>query len=236
VFAVALVGSDGAGKTTVTRRVGASLPFPAKTIYMGVNLDMHEPMLPTTRLILELKRAMGRRPDLVAASSGVNAGPRIARRATASSQIASIAKMLNWVAEEWFRQAIAWYHARLRGRVVVFDRHFFADYYAYDVAPGAAGRSLASRFHGQVLRRAYPKPDLFVFLDAPPEVLLARQGEGTLEFLERRRRDYLALRDVVRDFVVVDANRPADEVAQDVVHIITRFHATRNGTPGEDQP
>ena len=220
MFTVALVGSDGAGKTTISRRVVTLLPFPVKTIYMGVNLDMNEPMLPTTRLLLEAKRVLGRRPDMVAASSGLGAAPRM-------TGIKSAAKMVNWIAEEWFRQLIAWYHSKLRRRVVVFDRHFFADYYAYDVAASGTRRSLASRLHGQILRHAYPKPDLFIYLDAPPEVLLARRGEGTLEFLERRRAEYLQIRDVVRHFVVVDANRPVDEVAQEVTRIVTSFHDTR---------
>jgi thymidylate kinase len=226
VFTVALVGSDGSGKTTITRRVGTSMPFPVKTMYMGVNLEMNEAMLPTTRLALELKRALGRRPDMVAASSGVTAAPARRRSGGAAAGIKSVVKIANWVAEEWFRQLLAWYHSKLRGRVVLFDRHFFADYYAYDVAPAAQPRSLASRMHGGILRHAYPKPDLFIFLDAPPAVLLARKGEGTLEFLERRRREYLQLGDVVRQFVVVDADRPPDEVADEVGQIITRFYDT----------
>jgi thymidylate kinase len=231
VFTVAIVGSDGAGKTTISRRVAASLPFSVKTMYMGVNLEMHEPMLPTTRLVLEVKRALGKRPDMVAALSGVGSEPRAgARSRGVTAAVKSSVKIANWVAEEWFRQLIAWYHSKLRHRVVIFDRHFFADYYAYDVAPGAKRRPLASRVHGQILQRAYPKPDLFVYLDASPEVLLARKGEGTLEFLERRRREYLELRGVVRNFVVVDADRPADEVAEDVVRIITGFRETGNAS------
>jgi thymidylate kinase len=228
MFSVALVGSDGAGKTTISRRVVTLLPFPVKTIYMGVNLDMGEPMLPTTRLLLEAKRVLGRRPDMVAASSGLGADPPAGRRTGgASAAVKSTAKMVNWIAEEWFRQMIAWYHSKLRRRVVVFDRHFFADYYAYDVAASGTRRSLPSRLHGQILRHGYPKPDLFIYLDAPPEVLLARRGEGTLEFLERRRAEYLQIRDVVPHFVVVDANRPVDEVAQEVSRIVIGFHETR---------
>jgi thymidylate kinase len=222
------VGSDGSGKTTISRRIATSLPFPVKTMYMGVNLDMNEPMLPTTRLILETKRAMGRRPDMVAAWSGpIAESPVAGHTEGASARVKSAAKVFNWVAEEWFRQLIAWYHSKLRRRVVVFDRHFFADYYANDVAAAPTRRPFASRLHGLILRHAYPKPDLFIYLDASPEVLLARRGEGTLEFLERRRREYLQIRAVVPHFEVVDADRPADEVAEDVGRIIARFHESR---------
>jgi thymidylate kinase len=235
VFTIAIVGSDGSGKTTISRRVATALPFPVKTMYMGVNLEMREPMLPTTRLVLEVKRALGKRPDMVAALSGVGAAPA-GSAGGVKAELKSSVKIANWVAEEWFRQLIAWYHSKLRGRVVIFDRHFFADYYAYDVEPGATRRPLASRVHGQILRRAYPKPDLFIYLDASPEVLLARKGEGTLEFLERRRREYLELRGVVRNFAVVDAERSADEVADDVVRLITGFHATGDAREPERLP
>ena len=97
--------------------------------------------------------------------------------------------------------------------MVVFDRHFFADYHAYDVE-GGARLPLSRRIHGFVLARAYPKPDLVVYLDAPGEVLLARQGEGDVAALERRRGDYLRLADVAPHCVTVDATQPTDDVVR----------------------
>src|SRR5439155_10211002 len=58
-FTVALIGPDGAGKTTVSRRIEQSLPVPVKYIYMGVNTDASNVMLPTTRAIHALKRLRG---------------------------------------------------------------------------------------------------------------------------------------------------------------------------------
>ncbi|MGH3032204.1 MAG: hypothetical protein ACRDNE_15865, partial [Gaiellaceae bacterium] len=109
-----------------------------------------------------------------------------------------------------------------RGAIVVFDRHFFADYYVYDVVRNG-NRSLARRIHGFALRRFYPRPDLVIYLDAPAETLLARKGEGTLESLARRRREYLELAPILDHFHVVDASRPIDEVTDDVVRLIGTF-------------
>ena len=97
---------------------------------------------------------------------------------------------------------------RSAGIVVVFDRHFFADYHAYDV-DGERRLPLSRRIHGYLLAKAYPKPDLVVYLDAPADVLLARKGEGSAELLEQRRDDYLALGEVTPDFAVVDATHAA---------------------------
>ena len=38
-------------KTTIGRRIEHTLPLPVKYVYMGVNLDSSNHMLPTTRLI-----------------------------------------------------------------------------------------------------------------------------------------------------------------------------------------
>ncbi|MGH2698551.1 MAG: dTMP kinase [Actinomycetota bacterium] len=226
-FTVALIGPDGAGKTTISRELPSSLPFRTHSVYMGVNLDASKVMLPTTRLILALKRLSGRGQDMVASVDPhqmPNPGGGITRRIAKS--IKSGLRMANWVGEEWFRQAIAWRH-QLKGRVVVFDRHFFCDYYAYDVAQAYGRRPLANRIHGLLLSRAYPKPDLVIYLDAPVEILFDRKRETTREFLERRRQEYLQMRDLFPHFALVDATQPKDKVKREVADIIINFRNTR---------
>lgn len=228
MFTVALIGPDGAGKTTVGRELEHALPLPVKYLYMGVNLDASGLMLPTTRLVLAVKQARGRRPDMVAAPSARSESPRSngALRRTVVG-LKSIVRMMNWLAEEWYRQVVAWSYLR-RGYVVVFDRHFFADYYTRDVV-GGAGRPATGRIHGWVLQRLYPKPDLTIYLDAPAAVLYGRKGEGSLELLERRRQDYLQLGRVLPHFAVVDAGRSVDETTGDAARLIMEFRRARNG-------
>lgn len=216
---VALVGADGAGKSTVTELLELErelLPFPVKRIYMGVNLEASTLMLPTTRLLLAVKRARGGRPDLVArplttADIGASSGRR--RRAKDAVRLSV------WMLEEWLRQVVATGYAR-RGYLVVFDRHFFADYFHSDVAASQGDGVGPASLHGWVLRHLYPKPDLVVCLDAPADVLFARKPEASVAWLEQRRRQYLALEGEVPAFVVVDADRPLDEVYSDVVDSI----------------
>jgi predicted ATP-grasp superfamily ATP-dependent carboligase/thymidylate kinase len=222
-FTVALIGPDGAGKTSVARRLGEVLPPPVTYLYMGVNPDSSNLLLPTTRLVRAVRRARGvppdaggprdsRRPDRVAPKSRLKRSLRSGR---------SFLRLANRFAEEWQRALVAAMQKR-RGSIVVFDRHFFADYYAYDVAtPGR--RSAGRRLHGFVLGRLYPKPDLVVYLDAPAETLLLRKGEGTLESLTRRRSEYLDLGRVMSNFAVVDADRPLDDVVGDVVALVEAF-------------
>jgi thymidylate kinase len=225
-FTVALIGPDGAGKTTLARRLEQELPMPAHYLYMGVSADSSDRMLPTTRLAHALKRRRGAAPD--------NAGPPdpatvrapkpkgVVKRARRS--VRSTLRLANQLAEESYRNVLAWRYLR-RGSIVLFDRHYFSDYYAYDIANG--GTPLSRRVHGWALRRVYPRPDLVVYLDAPAHVLLARKGEGTVEALERRRGDYLQLADVTPNFEVIDAARPLEDVAADLVRLISRFSAQR---------
>jgi thymidylate kinase len=226
-FTVALIGPDGAGKTTLAQRLERELPMPARYLYMGVNAEASNSVLPSTRMIRALKRRRGAPADAggppdpaSVAEPKPNGAAQRARRAARTTL-----RLANQLAEESYRHLLAWQSVR-RGTVVVFDRHFFADYYAYDIANDAP-RPLSRRVHGWALQRVYPRPELVVYLDAPAEVLLARKGEGTLEALERRRGDYLDLARVTPNFKIVDASKPLDEVASELVRVIEEFSRRR---------
>ena len=220
---VALVGADGAGKSTLARLLrDADLPRPVETVYMGVNLEASTLMLPTTWLLLAAKRRRGGRPDLVATDLGARPGTPTGPGARARRPARELARFAVWSTEEWLRQVVVALHSA-RGRIVVFDRHFVADYWHADAAAVGAGearRGAASRAHGWLLRNLYPRPDLTLCLDAPAEVLYARKPEASVAWLEERRRQYLALDSVVPRLVVLDAVRPIEAVLAEAVDAI----------------
>ncbi|HBY96443.1 MAG TPA: hypothetical protein DEP84_21285 [Chloroflexi bacterium] len=229
MFTVALIGADGAGKTTIGRRLEHALPLPVKYVYMGINLDASNHMLPTTRLIYAVRRALGIARDEGGPPDRQGAKPRPnGALKRLMLELKSSFRLANRMGEEWFRQGLAWYYQR-RGHIVLFDRHFFSDYYTHDIANGGKGRPLASRIHGLMLDRLYPKPDLVICLDAPAEILFARKGEGTLESVEQRRQEYLQLRKLVTHFELVDASRPADDVARAVTELIWDVYRAKTG-------
>ncbi|MEA2306842.1 MAG: hypothetical protein QOH43_4122 [Solirubrobacteraceae bacterium] len=223
-FSVALIGCDGAGKTTVARTLERETDLPLHYLYMGVSSDSSNRQLPTTKLAHKIKRARGAAPDTAGPQApkpppGPASPLKRLRRSTRSTL-----RLTNRLAEEWYRQLIAM-RALRKGSIVVFDRHFVADYHAADMT--GEHRTLARRVHGWLLLKTYPHPDLIVFLDAPAEVLYARKGEGTIASLTRRREEYMALRNEVEDFVVVPATQPLPDVVEQVEGIIRDYGAAR---------
>ena len=221
-FSVALIGPDGAGKTTIARMLPELLPMPTTYLYMGVAAESSNRLLPTTRVIEAIKAR--RRASRTSPTGPMSTDPAPRRRRHPLKRAAKATgaglRLGNRLAEEWYRQGLAWAH-QARGEVVLFDRHFYIDYHAADIAgEPTSGRR---RFHGWMLQHLYPRPDLVVYLDAPAEVLLARKGEGTLESIARRQADYLSLADDVEHFAIVDANRPLDTVTSDVIDAIVTF-------------
>lgn len=227
-FTVALVGCDGAGKTTVAKRLEHQLGRPVRYLYMGVSADSSNRSLITTRIAHRIKAAAGAPPDTrgpretleETRARDTTARKGVVKRVRKSAR--STLRLTNRLAEEWYRQALAssW---RRRGAIVIFDRHFIADYHAYDMS--GAARTMSRRLHGFLLSRAYPKPDLVIYLDASPDVLYARKGEGTLASLARRRTEYLRLGEVAEHFAVVSAEMPLDDVTAEVARLVREFDA-----------
>lgn len=235
MFTVALIGPDGAGKSTIGRKLQEISPLPMKYVYMGVNLESSNLVLPTTRLVLEVKRALGQRPDITVPRDVYFQGQGVQKfRKRAAASIKAALRLANLTAEEWFRQLIVWYYM-LRGYCVVFDRHFYFDYYAHDIANTDPKRALTSRVHGFMLQKLYPKPDFVIFLDAPTEVLYARKPERTILTLEMKRQEYARLREVMKNFAVVDVSQPVDTVVRQVCDLIVNFQQTKDGVRRQNE-
>lgn len=225
MLTVALVGADGAGKTTVALEVLRQINVPSRYLYMGVNLEASRLMLPTTRLLVELKRLNGRPPDLAPPGHDISGVGDAARR-TEKSTVRTTLRYVNQIAEEWFRQLVAWYYVR-QGKVVIFDRHFMWDYYASSIAPKDRGVPTMRRVHDLLLFRLYPRPDLVICLDAPGDVLFSRKGGGTVEEREHRRQEYLEHGANTPGFIVIDVTQPMHAVVQAVTLAISRARDER---------
>ena len=233
MFTIALIGPDGSGKTAISRRIMETPPLRMKYLYMGVNTESSNRMLPTTRLAAALKRASGKKTEWQGppVPGQEKSSPRGFLKRTLSG-FRSALRLANRFGEESYRQCLTWFYL-WQGYVVLYDRHFFFDYYAYDIAPFQKNRPLSRRIHGFFLKHIYPKPDLVIFLNAPAEVLFARKGDGTIEDLERRRQEYLLAGKQIRNFQIVDATQPLEQETNEIINLIKTYSDARARTQAE---
>jgi len=228
MFSVAIIGPDGAGKTTIARRLEQNSDLPVTYLYMGINIESSNVALPTSRLIEWAKNK--RRKKSRRAGSVRPAGTSLHHRSSDNHQPAgrlwACVRLLNRLAEEWYRQYLSWQHRR-NGRIVIYDRHFKFDFENDDAAKHQERMRLTDRLHRWLLAHAYPAPELVIYLDAPAEVLFARKGEATIEYLEARRQAFLRQGKATPNFVIVDATQPLAEVYAQVAGHLTAFYRKR---------
>lgn len=228
-FTVALIGPDGVGKTTLSLALERDPELRVRAVYMGDNPDSANVTLPTTRW---WKRRTRQAAAAGHAANGAAVVPAAAPHASPVRQarhtIRKTVGFCNRICEETYRAAVArWLVAR--GSIVVFDRHFLFDYHHTDVA-SRTPPSFKRRLHGVLMRRIHRQPDLVICLDAPGDVVFARKGEFTPEYLEQRRREYREFGTSVRHFAIVDAQRDAATVLAEVRRAIRAFQEGSHGT------
>ena len=102
-----------------------------------------------------------------------------------------------------------------RGALVLFDR-----YYHDVLADPRRYRYGGPAWLARAVGRWIPAPDLFVVLDAPPEVLQARKAEGTPAESAAARDAYRALAGTLPRARVVAGARPLEGVVAEVAALV----------------
>lgn len=191
---IALLGPDGAGKTTLARALADANPGRARQIYMGTNAGASNVGLPTTRWIRDRKR-------------------RVRKKEHGPGWLAlKVGGFANRLAERWYRYTLVRYY-RACGKLVILDR------YIYDSMVRVPS-SVRVRLRRWLLHTGAPRPDLVVLLDVPADLLRRRKDEHSVEHLARQRLAYLGLRERLPEMVVIDGSRGADEVRAAVASLI----------------
>gem|GEM_PF-795106 len=206
---VVLLAPDGAGKSTLAQRLVNDKILRARLIYMGTNVEAATIKLPFTRPLARLVKSM-------------RAGKR---EKTPFGMILRLLNLLNKIAEHWYRCLMARY-ALLRGRFVVFDR------FVYDSWIQKRRRTLWKRFRNILFDAPCPTPDLVFLLDADGEVLYARKGEHSPEWIDAQRAGYHKLMEILPQMTVVDASQSADNVRKEVTRLIWNKYGNTGSRSG----
>jgi thymidylate kinase len=220
MFSVALIGPDGAGKTTIARMFEERSPLPLKYIYMGVNIAASNFALPTSRLFEYLRGRQNGDANPSQREGQTSRQPRRWSR-SAGKLLWATGKLANHLADEWYRQLWSWGY-QCSGYIALYDRHFLFDFSLDNVDIEEEGFDV--RMHRWFLTNLYPRPNLVIYLDAPAEVLFARKGEKDIENLQRRRQAFTQLMRTNPDCFVVDGTQPLSKVYDDVAAHIFRFY------------
>ena len=167
MFTVALIGGDGAGKTTVANHLMESLPWQVKYLYMGPSTVSGNVALPTTKLARLVKSKVERNPESKKdgeAEPGKPTSNQLHYGKKKRNFLWIFARFLNRILEACWRQLLSLTY-RLRGFMVVYDR-----YILFDAAPRVHSKlrmkKLLDRIEYWILFYLFPKPDLVIFLDA----------------------------------------------------------------------
>lgn len=206
---VALLGVDGAGKSTVMSQVERDLA----PMFWSVKLYHRRPLASVLRwreLYLSRKHS-GEQGVEEEAPPGHEPHAKPSR-----GPVASLAKLGFW----WVDYALFGYALDVRPRLVrhalvMFDRYY--DDLLVDPRRYRYGGPLwLARFGGRIV----PRPHLVVLLDAPPDLLWARKREVAFEETARQRTAYLRLVKGLPNGHVVDASEPLDRVVSNVERIV----------------
>jgi len=195
---VVLLGPDGSGKTAVATRVVEGLA----------------PAFRRTKVV----HFQPRRRAAASAVPPVTEPHKNQPRGLAGSSAKLAFLFLAYVSGYWLEIR----PKLVRSTLVVFDRY----YHDLLVDPRRyrhGGPMLLARLVGVFV----PKPDLWIVLDAPAEVLQSRKQEVTFEESRRQKQAYLCLAGRFPNAAIIDASKPLDEVVAATGAAILDYMAKR---------
>jgi thymidylate kinase len=194
---VAVLGPDGAGKSTVIREGQAELSqafpqtatmhFPPRLPWSGADRPVTDP------------HGMAPRPSLVSAL-----------------------KVIYWIVA-----LNVDYHVRLRPRLVRGELLFFDRCLLDVLVDPRRYRYGGPQWLARVAWRLTPGPNVVILLDAPVDTLMGRKQEVSLAEADRQGREYRELIRHLTNGRTVDASRPLASVVADVTCVILQFRTDR---------
>lgn len=197
---IVVLGADGSGKSTVIAQIE----------------DHLKPAFRRTQYI-HLRPRLG-------ISEDPNSSPVTDPHGQpARGWLISIIKLVYFLFDYGIGYVVNIYPQLVRSTLVIFDRYYH-DLLVDSRRYRYGGPRWLAKFIGQLV----PKPDLWVLLDAPAEILQARKQEVSFEETARQREEYINLVESLPNSLRVDTTCPLDNVIADLDKAILNYMATRS--------
>lgn len=196
---VAIFGPDGSGKSSVIST-----------------------LKPKFDNIFRSTEVIHLRPRLGQSSSDSNATVNDPHAHKPRGVASSILKLLYFFLDYWIGYLSIVRPRLIRTNAVIFDRY----YHDLLIDPRRyryGGPAWLAKLVGFLI----PKPDLFILLDASPEILQGRKQEVPFAETARQRDAYLELFRTLPNGVVVDASQPIETVTSQVCEAVLKHMAAR---------
>lgn len=238
MMTVALIGGDGSGKSSLAELLLTEFPLPMKRIYMGANLESSNYALPWSRLALKIKKwrlaRMAQRHKIVDPAYATT--HHMAHRQRPTGLLRTVLRLANRLLEVVYRHLVSWGWQR-RGYHVVYDRHFLFDTFLEEkngrFPPTPSQR--VNQLYYWLLRHLFPLPDIIIFLQATPEVMVRRKQEATVAYLRERNAYWLRQGRAFPNFVCINADQPLRQVYEETAVLLLTYHHTHQIIPPTDK-
>jgi thymidylate kinase len=207
------LGIDGSGKTTSARRLAMERLEGWSPVYVYCQ---HKPFL-IWILKLPAKFLFMRKLDQFADYDTYKSRKDAVRsRNPVLARIYGLLTYLDVLLQAWLQILFA----RARGNLLVLDRYYLDWVVNQGVVQEHSTNAMLR--HARLLERLLPKASHHIFLDVTEDVAFRRKGDiQGLQYLKERRHRYLQLASHY-DFKIVNAERDAESVFQDVRAIVGR--------------
>lgn len=139
------------------------------------------------------------------------------------SVLTSVVKIFVWLLEEWYV-----YLFQYRNEMLLICDRYYHDLLVDPIRYRYGGPRWTALLVGKLM----PRPNLWVLLDAPAEVLQARKQEVSPEETARLRREYLTFVRRQQNYVIVDASQSLENVVAEVEHAVTSAVTKGEGRRG----
>jgi len=206
-FTVAFLGPDGAGKSTIAKKV----IYLASGSFHGTRIFYWRPELfPQMGELVELRKSKKRKQNL-------NPRPHDHK---IQSPLKSIVRFWYYIVDYILGYYLKVFPLKVRKHLCVFDRYYYdflVDLFRYNFNIP----SWLPRF----LLPIIPKPDIVIYLHASPEELYRRKKELPFHELKRQISVYQSILSKLPNAHQINTNKPIDEIVSEIVSLILKKKA-----------